>query len=82
MCTNPLNPLPSQATAATEQTLGPTDELRNLIEQYISTAAVNYRTPRTRPAVRVSLANFFRFAVQHEKAGKPLVARSTCSRWK
>ncbi len=55
---------------ATEQILGPTGVFRGLIDEYMSTAAANYYAPGTLPTVRVSLAKFFRFAVQVEKAAR------------
>jgi integrase len=52
---------------STEQILGPTGVFRGLIEEYMATAAANYYSPGTLPTVRVSLAKFFRFAVQIEE---------------
>lgn len=54
-------------THTTERILGPTGPFRPLIEEYMAAAAANYYSPGTLPTVRVSLAKFFRFAVQVEK---------------
>jgi integrase len=54
----------------TEQILGPTGVFRPLIEEYMSTTAVNYYASGTLPTVRVSLSKFFRFAVQVEEISK------------
>ena len=51
----------------TEQILGPTGVFRSLIEEYMSAAAPNYYAPGTLSTVRVSLAKFFRSAVQDQK---------------
>jgi integrase len=50
----------------TEQVLSPTGAFRSLIEEYMRTGAANYYSPKTLPTVRVSLAKFFRFAVQEK----------------
>ena len=50
-----------------EQILGPTGVFRPLIEEYMATAAANYYAAGTLSAVRVSLANFFRFVAHAEK---------------
>lgn len=52
---------------STERILGPTGPFRALIEEYMAAAAANYYSPGTLPTARVSLAKFFRFAVQVEK---------------
>lgn len=51
----------------TERILGPTGKFRAQIDEYMATSAANYYSPGTLPTVRVSIAKFFRFAVQVEK---------------
>lgn len=50
-----------------EQILGPTGTFRPLIEEYMSTTAVNYYALGTLSNVAGSLSKFFRFAAQVEK---------------
>ncbi len=51
----------------TELIMGPTGKFRPLIDEYMSTGAANFYSLGGLSNVRVSLAKFFRFAVQLEK---------------